>query len=183
MSVAREPDHPGGDETVLVTERLKLRRLTAADADFMLGLMNEPAYIRFIADRGLRTVEAARAYLADGPLISYARHSFGLWLVAHKDSGQPIGVCGLLRRAGLEDVDLGYALRSEYWGRGYAAEAAAATLDYGRDELGLRRIVAIVSVDNERSTRLLERLGMRYERLIRLPDDDEDLKLFAWEAG
>jgi RimJ/RimL family protein N-acetyltransferase len=163
----------------LETPRLRLRRLTADDADFILGLLNEPSFIRFIADRGVRDLDAARDYISNGPMASYARHGFGLWLTELRATGEPIGMCGLIRREGLEDVDLGYAFMPAFWGQGYASEAAGAALEYGRRALGLRRIVAIVSPDNERSIKVLERLGMRYERLTRLPNDDIDLKLFA----
>ncbi len=167
---------------IIETERLALRRLTPDDAPFVLGLLNEPSFIRFIADRGVRTLEAAREYILSGPVASYARHGFGLYLTVLKATGEPLGLCGLVRRDGLDDVDLGYAFLPAYWGKGYASEAAAAVRDYARRVLGLARLVAIVSVDNDRSIKLLERLGFQYERLIRLPGDDEDIKLFAWET-
>jgi RimJ/RimL family protein N-acetyltransferase len=168
--------------TVLETERLALRELTAGDAEFVLELLNDPAFIRYIADRGVRTLEQAREYILDGPVASYARNGFGLWLAVLKAGGTPAGICGLLRREGLQDVDVGYAFLPRYRGQGYAFEAAAAVLDYGRQALGLRRIVAIVSPDNARSIRLLEKLGLQFERMVRLPGDDEEIKLFAFAA-
>lgn len=166
---------------ILETERLILRQLTVDDAPFMLGLLNEPSFIRFIADRGVRTLDAARAYIQDGYIASYAHHGFGLYLTELKATGEPLGLCGLVRRDGLDDVDLGYAFLPAYWSRGYASEAAAAVLDYARTTLGLARLVAIVSIDNDRSIKLLERLGFQFERMIRLPGDDEEIKLFALE--
>lgn len=166
---------------VIETERLVLRQLTVDDAPFILGLLNEPSFIRFIADRGVRTLEAAREYIHSGPMASYARHGFGLYLTMLNETNEPLGLCGLVRRDGLDDVDLGYAFMPAYWGKGYASEAAAAVLDYARRALGLTRLVAIVSVDNDRSINLLKRLGFQFERLIRLPGDDEEIKLFAWE--
>lgn len=168
---------------LLETERLRLRPLAVDDAPFILGLLNEPSFIRFIADRGIRTLPAAIAYLQNGPIASYARHGFGLYLTELKATGAPLGLCGLVRRDGLDDADLGYAFLPAHWGHGYAAEAAAAVLDYARHTLGLARLVAIVSSDNDRSIKLLERLGFQFERMIRLLGDQEEIKLFAWEAA
>ena len=168
----------------LETERLALRRLAPdTDAAFMLAILNEPSFIRFVADRGVRTVEAAQDYILNGAFASYARNGFGLYLVALKSTGEPIGICGLIRREGLDDPDIGYSFLPAYWGKGYATEAGAAVLAEARETLGLRRVVAIVSQDNERSIQVIKRLGLRYERLFRLPNDSEDLKLFAIDWG
>lgn len=167
--------------TVLTTERLRLRRLTPDDAGFALRLLNEPSFIRYVADRGVRTLEQARAYLRDGPLASYERNGFGLWLVEEKESGAAAGICGLVKRAELEDVDIGYSLLPEFWSRGYASEAAAGVLHYARSALGLRRIVAVTSPDNHASIRLLEKLGFVYEGMTKLAGGS-DVKLFASEG-
>lgn len=164
---------------VLETERLILRRMAAGDAGFILGLLNEPSWLRFIGDRGVRTLEDARAYISNGPVASYERHGFGLYLVEPKGGGEPAGICGLIKRDSLEDVDLGFAFLPQFWGRGYARESAAAVLDYGRRRLGLRRVVAVTSVDNDASIRLLEKLGFRFEKPVRLSADDDEVKLFA----
>jgi ribosomal-protein-alanine N-acetyltransferase len=164
---------------ILETDRLRLRELTPDDAEFMLRLLNEPSFIRNIGDRGVRTLEDARAYILNGPVASYERHGFGLWLIELKESGAPAGVCGLLKRDALEDVDLGYALVPEHWSRGYASEAASAVMSYAAERLGLRRVVAITDAGNQSSVRLLEKLGFRYERMVRMPGDDAELKLFA----
>jgi RimJ/RimL family protein N-acetyltransferase len=167
--------------TVLETERLRLRRLTVGDADFVLRLLNEPSFLQNIGDRGVRTNEAARLYILNGPVASYEQHGFGLYLIELRTTAAPIGICGLLKRDVLEDVDIGYALVPEFWAQGYAGEAAAAVLTYARETLGLRRVAAVVSPDNQSSIRLLERLGFRYERMIRLTADDVEIKLFATE--
>jgi RimJ/RimL family protein N-acetyltransferase len=164
---------------VLETERLRLRELAAADGPFILELLNDPDFIRYVADRRVRTEEQARAYIANGPAASYAANGFGLWRVALKTGDTPIGVCGLIRREGLDDVDVGFAFLPPYRAKGYAYEAARAALAHGREALGLKRIVAIVSPDNERSIRLLEKLGMRFERMVTLPGDDEEIRLYA----
>jgi RimJ/RimL family protein N-acetyltransferase len=162
---------------MLQTPRLRLRELTTADAPFTLRLLNEPSFIANIADRGVRTPEEAVRYLERGPLASYAQHGFGMWLVELATSGEPAGMCGLVRREGLADVDLGYAFVPEHWGQGLAREAARAVLAYARDALGLSRLVAIVSLGNARSARLLESLGFADRGTIEL--GGETLRLFA----
>lgn len=167
---------------MITTERLTLAPFTLDDDAFILRLLNEPSFIKNIADRGVRTLEDARAYLSNGPMASYAANGFGLWRVSLRAEGTPIGMCGLIRRKGLADVDLGYALLPEYTGQGYAVEAARAALEFGWASLGLTRIIAIVSPGNERSVRVLEKLGFAREGTTRLPDDTLDLLLFASTA-
>lgn len=164
---------------IIETERLIIRHLEAKDAEFILELLNEPAFIHFIADRGVRTTEDALNYIANGPVASYKQFGFGLFLVELRDSGTPIGMCGLLKRDTLEDVDIGYALLERYWSKGYAYEAAAAVLDYGYNVLHIPRIIAITAPDNEASGRLLEKIGLKFEKLIHLPGYEGDTKLFT----
>ena len=165
--------------TVVETERLTLRKLEVGDADFILGLLNDPSFLRFIGDKRVRTLDDARRYLVDGPIASYERFGFGLYLTELRDEGAPIGICGLLKRDSLDDVDVGFAFLPRFWSKGYALEAASAVMAYGRNILGLRRIVAITSPDNEASIRLLEKLGMRFESMVRLSEDGSELRLFA----
>lgn len=148
----------------------------------MLGLVNEPSWLRFVGDRGVRTLDDARKYILEGPVASYERLGFGMYRVELKATGAPIGICGLVKRDSLGDVDLGYALLPAHWGRGYAFEAASAVLAFARGELGLRRVVAVTASDNTASVRVLEKLGMRYERKVRLSADDEEISLFAIEG-
>ena len=169
--------------TVLQTERLSIRRLSIEDAPFILELVNEPSWIRFIGDRGVRSLDAARAYLLKGPIAMYERCGFGLYLVARKDDGVPLGMCGLIQRDALPDVDIGFAFLPRYWGKGYALEAAAAVLAYGRSALGLGRIVAITSPDNQSSIKLLEKIGFVFERRTRLTAEGSEVNLFALEGG
>jgi RimJ/RimL family protein N-acetyltransferase len=166
---------------VLETERLVLRRITNDDAPFILELLNEPSFLEFIGDKGVRNLEDARNYILTGPVASYERFGFGLYLVLLKAGDTPIGMCGLLKRDSLPDVDVGYALRPGFWGQGYAFEAAAAVLAHGREAFGLCRIVAITSPDNAASKALLEKLGLRYEQSLSLTGD-KDTHLFATEA-
>ena len=155
---------------VIETERLVLRQQTLGDAAFILALMNDPAWLRYIGDRGVRTPEQARAYIQAGALRMYELHGFGFYLMELKGVRTPIGICGLVKRDTLDDVDLGFALTYEHRGKGYAWEAAAATIAYARDTLGLRRVVAIVAPDNADSVRLLEGLGFLFEREMDNPD-------------
>ena len=163
------------------TERLLIRRFDLDDAVFILELLNEPGWLRFIGDKGIRTLEGARQYIERGPMASYEAHGFGLSMVALKESGLAAGMAGLIRREGLEDVDVGFAFLERHMGRGYAREAAEAVVAQGWDSFGLPRIVAITTPDNLRSIQLLEAIGFRFERQFQMPDDDEDLNLYAKE--
>lgn len=165
--------------TILETRRLALRLMVAEDAPFVLELLNEPSFLRFIGDRDVRTLADARAYIEKGPAASYARYGFGLWLAQLRDDGTPIGMCGLLKRDTLDDVDIGFALLPAYWGKGLAHEAAAAVMDYGRRVLGIARIVAIVSPDNAASIRLLEKIGLVFDRRVDLNGDGRETSLFV----
>lgn len=163
MDPSTRPD--AGPRRILTTARLTLRELVEADAAFVVRLLNDPDFLRFIGDRAVRTLDDARAYLRSGPIASYRQHGFGLFLVEDAEA-QPIGFCGLLRRTELPDVDLGFAFLPQFRGRGYALEAAAATLAYAWNELRLPRVVAITAPDNQRSLSLLGKLGMRFSRRI-----------------
>jgi len=164
---------------VLETERLTLRQLTVADAPFALELLNEPSFIQNIGDRGVRNLDDARGYLLNGPIESYRRHGFGLNRVDIKDTATPIGMCGLLKRAALDNVDIGYAFFPRYWSQGYAFESASAMLRFGKDTLGIERIVAVVSPGNDSSIRLLKKIGLKFERMVRLLPEEQEIKLFA----
>lgn len=164
---------------VLETKRLSLHRFTLDDAPFVLELLGDPDFLRFIGDKGVRTVDDARDYLTEGPLRSYARFGFGLLRVARRDDGVPLGMCGLLRRDALADVDIGFAFLPAHRGQGYALEAASAVLDHGRAVLRIPRIVAIASPDNARSARLLAKLGLEFDRLVTLSEDEAPAALFT----
>lgn len=162
---------------VLETERLVIRHLTLEDAPFILRLVNEPSWLQFIGDRGVRNQEDARNYIANGPMRMIAQHGFGLYLVTSKE-GVPMGMCGLIRRKGLEDVDIGFAFLPAFWGQGYAFEAASGVMEHARS-LGLRKLVAIASFENVRSAKLLGKLGMKFIGPTRLPTEDHDVALFT----
>ncbi|HEX7330554.1 MAG TPA: GNAT family N-acetyltransferase [Pyrinomonadaceae bacterium] len=165
--------------TVLETERLSLRRLTVDDAQFILTLLNEPSFLRYIGDKQVRTLEDAREYILNGPVASYERNGFGLYLVELKESYTPIGMCGFLKRDELPDPDIGFAFMPDFWSKGFAFEAAAALLEDARQRLRLQRILAITSLDNEASIKLLQRLGFRFDKVITLGAGREQVKLFT----
>lgn len=165
--------------TELNTQRLQLREFTLNDAEFILDLLNDPSFLRFIGDKGVRTLEDARNYLTTGPIESYRKDGFGLNLVELKATKTPIGMCGLLKRDALEHVDLGFAFMPDYRRQGYAFESASAVLTHGREVFKLNRILAITDPDNQSSIKLLERLGFQFEGMIRLSEDADEVKLFA----
>jgi RimJ/RimL family protein N-acetyltransferase len=164
---------------VCETPRLRLRHLNPNDAAFILELLNEPEFIRNIGDREVRNLEDARRYLRSGTVTGYEKFGFGLYLVELQADATPIGVCGLLKRDYLEDIDVGFALCERFRNHGYAFEAASAVLRYGQEVLKLGRIVAITSPDNHASIKLLRRLGLEFERTIRVPDVPRDTSLFT----
>jgi len=165
--------------TLIETDRLVLRQLTVEDAPFILELLTDPDWLRFIGDKGVRSLEGARNYIVTGPIESYARHGFGLFRTELKADGTPIGLCGLVKREVLEDVDVGYAFLPQFRGRGYAYESAAAVLRFARDRVGLVRIAAITNPDNERSIRVLEKLGLVFERMVRLSEGAPEIRFYA----
>jgi RimJ/RimL family protein N-acetyltransferase len=166
---------------MIETERLVLKHLADRDAEFIRGLLNEPSFLRFIGDRGVRTMDDACRYIQDGPVASYARYGYGLLRVGLKADDTPIGICGVLKRDTLPEPDLGFSLLPAWWSKGYAYEAASGVMQHARGPLRLGRILAITSVDNESSIKLLGKLGFRFERMIRLGDDPSELRLFASE--
>ena len=163
---------------VLETGRLHLRRIGQGDAGFILDLLNEPSFLRHIGDKGVRTLDDARRHIAEGQ-ASYDHFGFGLLMVERKEGSEPIGICGLLKREWLDDVDLGFAFPPRLWGQGYAREAASAVLAHARGPLDRRRVVAVTSLDNDRSVQLLARLGFRFERIARFTEGGPELRLFA----
>jgi RimJ/RimL family protein N-acetyltransferase len=165
--------------TILETERLLLHHLSTEDAEFILELLNEPSFIRNIGDRGVRTMEGANSYILNGPVASYAKNGFGLYLVKLKETDESIGMCGLIKRDTLEDVDIGYAFLPKFWSKGYAVEAAQAVKEYARDKIKLNRIVAIVDPQNQGSIRVLGKIGLQFEKMVKLSEDDIELKLFG----
>lgn len=165
----------------LQTERLEIRPFVEDDAAFIVELVNDPGWLRFIGDKNVRSLDDARRYLREGPIAMVDRHGHGLACVERRSDGVAIGMCGLIRRATLDDVDLGFAFLPAARGQGYAREAAAAALAFGFDALRLPRIVAITDLDNLASARVLEAVGLRFERVLEAEGEKQALRLFAIE--
>lgn len=167
----------------LETPRLVLRRLDFDDAPFLVGLLNQPSFLQNIGDRGVRNVEDAHRYLREGPMSMYDRYGFGLWRVSRREDDVPVGMCGLLKRDILPDVDIGYAFLPEHWGQGYAFEAAQATMEHGIRKFSLNRLIGVVSDHNTGSIRVLEKLGMRFERMFPMRPDEPEVRLYGRSLG
>jgi RimJ/RimL family protein N-acetyltransferase len=163
---------------VLETERLIIRPLKSADAPFILMLLNEPSFIRYIGDKKVRNLKDAEQYILNGPVASYERHGLGLCLVELGET--PIGLCGLLKRDELPHADIGFAFLPEFWGQGFAFEAAEAVLKDARERLKLATVLAITTKNNEASIKLLQRLGLRCEGVVKI--GEEELFLHTSEA-
>jgi len=169
--------------SVIETPRLSLREISTGDDEFIFALMNEPTYLQYIGDRGIRTLEDARKYILDKFAPSYAKFGYGLYLVELKERKASVGICGLVKRDTLEHPDIGFAFLREHWSRGFAFEAASAALDHGFGALGLKTVLGITSPANQASIRLLEKLGFQYQKTIRVPPIDRDNMLFSTEGG
>lgn len=164
---------------ILQTERLALREIESSDALFVYELMTDPSWLEGIGDRGIRHIQDARDHIHNNLQKSYRDNGYGMYVVTLKTQPETaLGLCGLINRPTLDDVDIGYALFPAYTGKGYAFEAAQAVLNFGKKQLQLEKIVAITSTTNESSGRLLERLGMQSRGLITLAGDNEQTRLF-----
>lgn len=162
---------------LLETARLRLRRFVPEDAAFILALVNTPGWLRYIGDRGVQNEDDARRYIERAALASYDRHGFGLYHVAQKSDGASVGMCGLLRRDYLDDVDIGFAFLPEFAGRGYALESGRRVLEHARDDFGCATLAGVVQEENAASIRVLEKLGLRLVGPVRLPSG-EQLQLY-----
>lgn len=164
---------------ILETKRLILRKVSLEDAGVILALLNDPSFISNIGDRGVRTLDDAQGYILNRLVASYEKFGFGLYLVILKEICSPIGLCGLVKREGLDDVDIGYAFLSQYRSKGYATESAQAVKEFAENTIRLKRLVAITDPNNQGSIRVLEKIGLEFEKMVRLPEDDIELKLYA----
>jgi ribosomal-protein-alanine N-acetyltransferase len=163
---------------VLETERLVLTELSADDASFILELLTSRGFLENIGERGVRDLEGARGYI-EKACRGYAENGFGLWRCGIRASGEAAGLCGLVKRDGLDHPDVGYAFLERFWGQGLASEAASACLTYGREVVGLATIVAITTPANQSSIAVLKKIGLKDAGLIRLPGYDHDSSYFT----
>jgi len=161
------------------TKRLLIRHMHADDAAFILGLLNEPAFLKNIGDKQVRTIEDALNYIQTAGFDNYAKHGFGMFMVELLDSGVHVGICGLLQREVFDFPDVGFALSEAFWGKGYATEAASAVKDWAQLELGVEMVLGIVAQDNLASRRLLEKLGLSFEKLIRMSEDAPEICFYS----
>ena len=164
---------------ILETKNLILRQVSPDGAQFIFALLNDPAFIRNIGDRGVRTLDDAHDYIRNRLVASYEKFGFGMYLAILKDSGDATGLCGLVKRDGLDDVDIGYAFLPQYRSKGYATESALAVKEYAKSVIRLKRLVAITDPANRGSIRVLEKIGLEFEKMVRLSEDDIDLRLYA----
>ena len=171
-----------GESAVIETERLWLRQFKPTDAGFIVELLNSPAWLEFIGDRNVRTEEDALAYLLNGPIKSYDANGFGLFLVLLKESDLPIGACGLLKRDFLDEPDLGFAFLPDYIGLGYGLESAKSVMNFAARDLNLPKVLAFTVPQNVASIKLLEKLGFTFEKIFKMPEEDEELFLFCYQS-
>lgn len=164
---------------IVQTDRLVVRVLAAEDAAFILRLTNEPSFLSNIGDKGVRNLDDARRFLREGPWANQPKAGYGQFLVALKDGGTPVGICGLLYRDRLDVTDIGFAFLPEFWGRGFAIEAASAVKQYGHVSLGTPSIVGLTTKDNLPSIRVLEKLGLRFQKMVKMSDDDAGTALYG----
>jgi ribosomal-protein-alanine N-acetyltransferase len=162
------------------TERLVIREIDESDAAFMNALLNSPGFLKYIGDRGVHSDDDARRFISERYRKSYADNGYGLYAVLLKDNLVPVGMCGFVRRDTLPGPDLGFAFLPEHEGKGYGHESSIAVLRYGREELGFERVLAITTLDNRASMRLLEKLGFTLDKVMETPDG-ECLNVFSTE--
>ncbi len=167
----------------LETKRLSMRWLTLEDAELMLAVWNDPAFFKYVGDRGVRTVEQAEETLQSGAFKLYEEQGYGPFRITRKADNLAIGTCGLFRREGYEDPDIGWSILPDFGRQGYAFEAASAVMAYAQNELGLTRILAFISPENAPSIGLAAKLGLRFERLTRLVGEDEYVGLYSVSNG
>jgi len=162
------------------TERLRLRFFCEADSDFIIQLLNQDSFISSIGDKGVRTKEDAINYLRSGPMASYQKLGFGLSMVELKETAQPIGMCGVLKREQLDSPDLGYALLEDYFAKGYALESASAILDNVHRVHGIKKVFAVTRSNNYSSLGLLYKLGFQYREMVKLYKNEPENKLLEY---
>ena len=161
------------------TNRLIISKISIEDAPFFLKLVNTPHWIKYIGDRNLKTIQDAENYLTNGILKSYKEFGFGFYLLQNKSDSEPIGICGLVKRDPLDEVDFGFALLPEFEAQGFGFEASIAILKIAEDIFKIKKILAITLPINSNSIKLLDKLGFNYEKRVKLYEDDEELLLFA----
>ena len=164
---------------ILETQRLTLRTINADDDLFYYELVNDPTWLEYIGDKGIRTVAEARNAILEGPCLMQQRLGHSLYVMERKSDGAPLGLCGLIKRDSIPEVDIGYAIRPAYFGHGYTYEAAAAVVAYARDVLGMRRLMGLTNPGNTASINLLAKLGLTFVEHKVLPPDGRPTNIYA----
>lgn len=164
---------------ILETQNLNISKFQISDSPFILELLNTPSWLKYIGDKNVKNLGDAHQYLLNGPIKSYEENDFGLWKVTLKEGDISIGMCGLVNRPTLEDVDIGFAMLPEFSGKGYGFESASATLAFAKNELNLKKIVAITMEENVYSQKLLQKIGLRFEQNVKFSEEGEELMLFG----
>jgi len=168
---------------IFETERLILREFNLDDASFIVELLNSPNWKKYIGDKNVNSLDDAAKYIQNSLLKSYKENGFGLSRVELRGEGTPIGMCGLIKRETLDGIDISFAFLPEYARKGYGFESAVAMLEYGKSVLKLKRMAAITVGYNLASIGLLKKLGLKFEKMIMIPNDDEELMLFGIDFG
>lgn len=163
---------------LMTSERLSIRQVTAADASFILSLLNEPSFIEGIADKKVHSLEQAVKYINDSFTKSYHDNGYGMYLVSLREGEIPVGICGLIRREYRDDFELGYAFAKAFWSNGYAQEAVKTVLNYGQTVLEAKEFIAVTSMDNQASIKTLERVGFVFNCIEKLAAYDEESRLY-----
>lgn len=166
---------------ILETERLRLRTIDVDDAAFYYDLVNDPTWLEFIGDKGIRSLDDARTAIVDGPRAMQARCGHSLYVMERKSDSRPLGLCGLIQRDGLPAADIGYAIRPEFFGQGYTHEAAVAVLALARGPLGMRRVLGLTAPGNVNSISLLHKLGLTLVETRAMPPDDRPTNIYGIE--
>ena len=164
---------------LIETERLRLRPVTVDDTELMLAVWNDPAFIRNVADRGIRTVEQAQEAIKSGAQKLFEDYGYGPYCISLKTDGTMVGICGLFKRENLDDPDIGFGVLPDYCGNGYAGEAAAAVVNFAHDEFGIAVLTAIVSPTNTPSIGLIKKLGLTFDQMITMPGDEDAICLYS----
>lgn len=168
-------------KNILTTDRLHLREANLNDATFIFELLNSKGWLENIGDRGIRTIDDAKNYIKNKLMPDYGKNNIAMFVMERKSDGALIGTCGLVKRPQLEDIDIGFAMLDQYGKKGYAFEAAKAILNMAIEEIKINRIVGITISENVNSQRLLEKIGLSFEKMI--PFGDEELMLFSLDVG
>jgi [ribosomal protein S5]-alanine N-acetyltransferase len=169
------------NKIILNTNRLILREADPSDSQFFYELLNSPKWLKYIGDRGIKTLMNAEDYINDKLINSYKTNGFGLYVYELLESNKPIGICGFIKRDYLDSEDIGFALLPEYERKGYTYEISIAVLDYGEKNLSINKVYAITSKDNLASQELLKKLGFNFKSYVNEPDTDEELLIYSRE--